>query len=156
MHSVQRALSLRGAERRGNLPEGQPYKSDDTMFLPVGKSDAPMARCAPLARCGLCLSLRALIRGHFIAVAVIFVRYLLIDINKKRTRGFGYVFYVLSLLFENRLQGDYGVAVAAVRSKSQILFGKGDIFVHAETVEVAHADVVLRDRQVLLCRLHII
>lgn len=156
MHSVQRALSLRGAERRGNLPEGQPYKSDDTMFLPVGKSDAPMARCAPLARCGLCLSLRALIRGHFIAVAVIFVRYLLIDINKKRTRGFGYVFYVLSLLFENRLQGDYGVAVAAVRSKSQILFGKGDIFVHAETVEVAHADIVLRDRQVLLCRLHII
>ena len=77
-------------------------------------------------------------------------------LNKKRTRGFGYVFYVLSLLFENRLQGDYGVAVAAVRSKSQILFGKGDIFVHAETVEVAHADVVLRDRQVLLCRLHII
>ena len=56
---MQRALSLRGAERRGNLPEGQPYKSDDTMFLPVGKSDAPMARCAPLARCGLCLSLRA-------------------------------------------------------------------------------------------------
>ena len=156
MHSVQRALSLRGAERRGNLPEGQPYKSDDTMFLPVGKSDAPMARCAPLARCGLCLSLRALIRGHPIAVAVIFVWYLLIDINKKRTRGFGYVFYVLSLLFENRLQGDYGVAVAAVRSKSQVLFGKGDIFVHAETVEVAHADVVLRDRQVLLCRLHII
>ena len=156
MHSVQRALSLRGAERRGNLPEGQPYKSDDTMFLPVGKSDAPMARCAPLARCGLCLSLRALIRGHFIAVAVIFVRYLLIDINKKRTRGFGYVFYVLSLLFENRLQGDYGVAVAAVRSKSQVLFGKGDIFVHAETVEVAHADVVLRDRQGLLCRLHIV
>ena len=77
-------------------------------------------------------------------------------LNKKRTRGFGYVFYVLSLLFENRLQGDYGVAVAAVRSKSQILFGKGDIFVHAETVEVAHAYVVLRDRQVLLCRLHII
>ena len=77
-------------------------------------------------------------------------------LNKKRTRGFGYVFYVLSLLFENRLQGDYGVAVAAVRSKSQVLFGKGDIFVHAETVEVAHADVVLRDRQVLLCRLHII
>ena len=153
---MQRALSLRGAERRGNLPEGQPYTSDPTMFLPVGKSDAPMSRCAPLARCGLCLSLRALIRGHFIAVAVIFVRYLLIDINKKRTRGFGYVFYVLSLLFENRLQGDYGVAVAAVRSKSQILFGKGDIFVHAETVEVAHADVVLRDRQVLLCRLHII
>ncbi len=77
-------------------------------------------------------------------------------LNKKRTRGFGYVFNVLSLLFENRLQGDYGVAVAAVRSKSQVLFGKGDIFVHAETVEVAHADVVLRDRQVLLCRLHII
>ena len=154
---MQRALSLRGAERRGNLPEGQPYKSDDTMFLPVGKSDAPMSRCAPLARCGLCLSLRALIRGRLIAVAMIFVRYLLIDINKKRTRGFGYVFFCFeSLLFENRLQGDYGVAVAAVRSKSQILFGKGDIFVHAETVEVAHADVVLRDRQVLLCRLHIV
>ena len=102
------------------------------------------------------MSLRALIRGHPIAVAVIFVRYLLIDINKKRTRGFGYVFYVLSLLFENRLQGNYGVAVAAVRSKSQVLFGKGDIFVHAETVEVAHADIVLRDRQVLLCRLHIV
>lgn len=156
MHSVQRALSLRGAERRGNLPEGQPYKSDDTMFLPVGKSDAPMARCAPLARCGLCLSLRALIRGRLINArndirTVSFNR-----LNKKRTRGFGYVFYVLSLLFENRLQGDYGVAVAAVRSKSQILFGKGDIFVHAETVEVAHAYVVLRDRQVLLCRLHII
>ena len=125
------------------------------MFLPVGKSDAPMARCAPLARCGLCLSLRALIRGHFIAVAVIFVRYLLIDINKKRTRNSG-TFFMFSLLFENRLQGDYGVAVAAVRSKSQVLFGKGDIFVHAETVEVAHAYVVLRDRQVLLCRLHII
>ena len=152
---MQRALSLRGAERRGNLPEGQPYKSDDTMFLPVGKSDAPMARCAPLARCGLCLSLRALIRGHPIAVAVICVRYLLIDLTKNvseiRVR-----FYVLSLLFENRLQGDYGVAVAAVRSKSQVLFGKGDIFVHAETVEVAHAYVVLRDRKVLLCCLHII
>ena len=23
------------------------------MFLPIGKSDAPMARCMPLARCGL-------------------------------------------------------------------------------------------------------
>ena len=155
MHSVQRALSLRGAERRGNLPEGQPYKSDDTMFLPVGKSDAPMARCAPLARCGLCLSLRALIRGHFIAVAVIFVRYLLIDLTKNVPVVSG-TFFMFSLLFENRLQGDYGVAVAAVRSKSQVLFGKGDIFVHAETVEVAHAYVVLRDRQVLLCRLHII
>ena len=152
---MQRALSLRGAERRGNLPEGQPYKSDDTMFLPVGKSDAPMARCAPLARCGLCLSLRALIRGHLIAVAMIFVRYLLIDLTKNVPVVSG-TFFVLSLLFENRLQGDYGVAVAAVRSKSQVLFGKGDIFVHAETVEVAHADVVLRDRKVLLCRLHII
>ena len=100
--------------------------------------------------------MRALIRGHLIAVAIIFVRYLLIDINKKTYPKFGYVFYVLSLLFENRLQGDYGVAVAAVRGKSQVLFGKGDIFVHAETVEVAHADVVLRDRQVLFCRLHII
>ena len=152
---MQRALSLRGAERRGNLPEGQPYKSDDTMFLPVGKSDAPMARCAPLARCGLCLSLRALIRGDLIAVAMIFVRYLLIDLTKNVPVVSG-TFFMLSLLFENRLQGDYGVAVAAVRSKSQVLFGKGDIFVHAETVEVAHADVVLRDRQVLLCRLHII
>ena len=152
---MQRALSLRGAERRGNLPERQPYKSDDTMFLPVGKSDAPMARCAPLARCGLCLSLRALIRGHLIAVAMIFVRYLLIDLTKNVPVVSG-TFFVLSLLFENRLQGDYGVAVAAGRSKSQVLFGKGDIFVHAETVEVAHADVVLRDRKVLLCRLHII
>ena len=125
------------------------------MFLPVGKSDAPMARCAPLARCGLCLSLRALIRGHLIAVAMIFVRYLLIDLTKNVPVVSG-TFFVLSLLFENRLQGDYGVAVAAVRSKSQVLFGKGDIFVHAETVEVAHADVVLRDRKVLLCRLHII
>ena len=125
------------------------------MFLPVGKSDAPMARCAPLARCGLCLSLRALIRGDLIAVAMIFVRYLLIDLTKNVPVVSG-TFFMLSLLFENRLQGDYGVAVAAVRSKSQVLFGKGDIFVHAETVEVAHADVVLRDRQVLLCRLHII
>ena len=65
-----------------HLPEGQPYKSDDMMFLPVGKSDVPMARCAPLALCGLCLSLRELIRGHLIAVAVIFVRYLLIDLTK--------------------------------------------------------------------------
>lgn len=153
---MQRALSLRGAERRGNLPEGQPYKSDDTMFLPVGKSDAPMSRCAPLARCGLCLSLRALIRGHPIAVAMIFVRYLLIDLTKNVPEIRVRFLCFESLLFENRLQGDYGVAVAAVRGKSQILFGKGDIFVHAETVEVAHADVVLRDRQVLLCRLHII
>lgn len=153
---MQRALSLRGAERRGNLPEGQPYKSDDTMFLPVGKSDAPMARCAPLARCGLCLSLRALIRGRLIAVAMIFVRYLLIDLTKNVPEVRVRFLCFESLLFENRLQGDYGVAVAAVRSKSQVLFGKGDIFVHAETVEVAHADVVLRDRQVLLCRLHII
>ena len=30
-----------------------PCKSDDAMFLPIGKSDAPMARCMPLARCGL-------------------------------------------------------------------------------------------------------
>ena len=27
-------------------------KSDETMFLPVGKSVAPSARCVPLARCG--------------------------------------------------------------------------------------------------------
>ena len=41
------------------------------------------------------MSLRALIRGHPIAVAVIFVRYLLIDINKKRTRNSGtfFMFY---------------------------------------------------------------
>ena len=36
-------------------PGREPYKSDDAMFLPVGKSDAPMARCVPLARCGLYL-----------------------------------------------------------------------------------------------------
>ena len=28
-------------------------KSYDAMFLPVGKSDAPRARCVPLARCKL-------------------------------------------------------------------------------------------------------
>ncbi len=28
-------------------------KSYDAMFLPVGKSDALVARCVPLARCGL-------------------------------------------------------------------------------------------------------
>ena len=39
--------------------EGTPYKNDDAMFLPVGKSDAPMARCVPLSRCELKLSLRA-------------------------------------------------------------------------------------------------
>lgn len=102
------------------------------------------------------MSLRALIRGHPIAVAVIFVRYLLTDLTKNVSEIRVRFLCVLSLLFENRLQGDYGVAVAAVRSKSQVLFGKSDIFVHTETVEVAHADVVLRDRQVLLCCLHII
>ena len=45
------------------------------------------------------MSLRALIRRHLIAVAMIFVRYLLIDINKKRTRSFGYVFYVFYRYF---------------------------------------------------------
>ena len=30
-----------------------PCKSYDAMFLPVGKSDALVARCVPLARCGL-------------------------------------------------------------------------------------------------------
>ena len=39
-------------------PGREPYKSDDAIFLPVGKSDAPSARCVPLARCGLYLSLR--------------------------------------------------------------------------------------------------
>ena len=102
------------------------------------------------------MSLRAKIRGHLIAVAMIFVRYFLIDLTKNVPEVRVRFLCFESLLFENRLQGDYGVAVAAVRSKSQVLFGKGDIFVHAETVEVAHADVVLRDRQVLLCRLHII
>lgn len=45
------------------------------------------------------MSLRALIRGHLIAVAMIFVRYLLIDINKKTYPKFGYVFYVLNRYF---------------------------------------------------------
>ena len=27
------------------------------MFLPAGKSDAPLARCVPLARCGFTLTL---------------------------------------------------------------------------------------------------
>ena len=74
---MQRALSLRGAEQRGNLPEGQPYKSDDTMFLPVGKSDAPMARCVPLSRCGLKLSLRAEKRvphGYIVSAGYLFSR----------------------------------------------------------------------------------
>ena len=31
-------MSLRGAKRRGNLPEGNPYKSDDAMFLPLAKA----------------------------------------------------------------------------------------------------------------------
>lgn len=92
------------------------------------------------------MSLRALIRGRLIAVAMIFVRYLLIDLTKNVPEMRVRFLCFESLLFENRLQGDYGVAVAAVRGKSQVLFGKGDIFVHAETVEVAHADVVLRDR----------
>ena len=153
---MQRALSLRGAERRGNLPEGQPYKSDDAKFLPVGKSDAPMARCVPLAHCGYIIVIASINKGTPYCSRSDIRTVSFNRLNKKRTRGFGYIFYVLSLLFENRLQGDYGVAVAAVRSKSQVLFGKGNIFVHAETVEVAHADVVLRDRQVLLCRLHII
>ena len=55
--SVRSTMSLRA--QRGNLPEGTPYKNDDAMFLPVGKSDAPMARCVPLSRCELKLSLRA-------------------------------------------------------------------------------------------------
>ena len=34
-------MSLRevALQRRGNLPEGTPCKSDGAMFLPIGKSD---------------------------------------------------------------------------------------------------------------------
>ena len=43
-------------------PGMAPYKSDDTMFLPVGKSDAPRARGVPLARYGL----KIVIVKHFL------------------------------------------------------------------------------------------
>ena len=72
--SVQHTLSLRGATRRGNLPEGTPhYKTHARYFCTCVEKKAQTsirvsviapdnviskAQFAPRARCGLCLSLR--------------------------------------------------------------------------------------------------
>ncbi len=54
---VRSTMSLRGATRRGNLPEGNPVKAM-CLWRDVAYAAMHLRRDEPSARCGLCLSLR--------------------------------------------------------------------------------------------------